>query len=182
MSDVVINSSRKKIIFIGLFILIFGSIVLFLFNNLDHPTQYEGGKLGGKKAPSITLKSMIDDKTYSLDDLKGKIVFVNFFNTWCIPCNEEEPVLEQFIEENKDNPDFVFISIARQDSKDNIENWISEKKPTQDVVFDNGDISLAFGVTGQPETFAVNKSGVVSATLLSRASKESLDKMLEASK
>ena len=49
------------------------------------------------------------------------------------------------------------------------------------MIFDSGKISLAFGVTGQPETFAINKSGVVSATLLARATKASLNEMLVAS-
>lgn len=185
MTEIVEAPKNSKIIRIALiivFILIFGSVIFFLFSNLHTPTQYQGGKLGGKAAPTIKFKSMVDNETYSLQDLKGKIVFVNFFNTWCVPCNEEEPVLKEFIEENKDDPDFVFISIAREDSKDNIKAYISEDDPIQDVVFDEGEISLAFGVTGQPETFAVNKEGIVSATLLSRASKASLDKMLAASR
>lgn len=164
------------------FLVVFGVVIIFLFSNLHTPTQYQGGKLGGKKAPVVKLKSMVSGDTYSLEDLKGKIVFVNFFNTWCVPCNEEEPVLNEFINENKDDPDFVFISIAREDSKDNIKNFISEDDPVQDVVFDEGELSLAFGVTGQPETFAINKNGIVSATLLSRASKASLDEMLAASR
>ncbi len=175
------NSKKIRILAILSFLLIFGGVIIFLFNNLDTPTQYKGGKLGGKDVPTINLTSMKDSKSYSISDLKGKIVFVNFFNTWCIPCNEEEPVLEEFIAENKDNPDFVFISIARQDSRENIERWIKEKNPSQDVIFDSGKISLAFGVTGQPETFAINKSGVVSATLLARATKASLNEMLVAS-
>ena len=89
--------------------------------------------------------------------------------------------VNKVIEANKDNPDFIFISIARQDSKDNINKWISEKNPTQDVVFDDGEISLAFGVTGQPETFAIGKDGIVSSTLLARASQKSLNEMLSAS-
>lgn len=175
------NTKNIRIGLIIIFLLVFGGIVFFLFGNLKTPTQYQGGKIAGKPAPSIQLTSMIDKKTYSIYDLKGKTVFVNFFNTWCIPCKEEEPVLEDFIAANKDNPDFIFISIARQDSKDNINKWISEKNPTQDVVFDGGEISLAFGVTGQPETFAIGKDGIVSSTLLARASQKSLNEMLSAS-
>jgi len=170
--DVKKNSKNIRIAMILAFLVVFGVVVIFLFSNLHTPTQYQGGKLGGKQAPTVKLKSMVSGDTYSLEDLKGKIVFVNFFNTWCVPCNEEEPVLNEFINENKDDPDFVFISIAREDSKDNIKNFISEEEP----------VSLAFGVTGQPETFAINKNGIVSATLLSRASKSSLDQMLAASR
>lgn len=176
------NSKNIRIAMILAFLVVFGAVVIFLFSNLHTPTQYQGGKLGGKQAPTVKLKSMVSGDTYSLADLKGKIVFVNFFNTWCVPCNEEEPVLNEFINENKDDPDFVFISIAREDSKDNIKNFILEEEPVQDVIFDEGELSLAFGVTGQPETFAINKNGIVSATLLSRASKSSLDQMLAASR
>ena len=178
-----VNKSKNiRVALIVIFILIFGGIILFLFKNLEEPTQYQGGKMGGKAAPQVALMSMVDGKTYTLSDLKGKTIFVNFFNTWCIPCNEEEPVLEKFVEDNKSDPNFVFISIARQDSKDNIKSWISETKPTQDVVFDEGEISLAFGVTGQPETFSINPDGIISGTLLARASEKSLYDMLEASK
>lgn len=176
------NTRTIRIVLIVVFLAIFGAVVIFLFSNLHTPTQYQGGKLGGKTAPSVKLKSMISGDTYTLQDLKDKIVFVNFFNTWCVPCIEEEPVLNEFIDEHKDDPDFVFISIAREDSRDNIKNFISKDKPIQDVIFDEGELSLAFGVTGQPETFAINKEGIVSATLLSRASKASLDEMLAASR
>ena len=171
------DTKKIKLIILAVFVIIFGSFIYFLANNLDTPTSYKGGRIGGKSVPDLTLKTM-DGKTINLTSLQGKTVFINFFNTWCVPCQEEEPVLDQFIRENSSNPDFVFISIARQDSKENIQNWIDEKKPSQYVVFDDGDISLAFGVTGQPETYAINKNGIVSATLLSRASSKSLDQML----
>lgn len=182
MSEVVKanNSKNVRIVLILVFVLIFGFVIYFFSNNLDTPTQYRGGKLLDQQAPDIKLKSFVDGTTYTIADLKGKTVFVNFFNSWCIPCVEEEPALKEFIDENKSNPNFVFISIARQDSKENIQNWIDENNPIQDVIFDEGEISLAFGVTGQPETFAINPEGIVSGTFLSRASKGTLNEMLVA--
>ena len=60
------NSKKIRILAILSFLLIFGGFIIFLFNNLDTPTQYKGGKLGGKDVPTINLTSMKDSKNYSI--------------------------------------------------------------------------------------------------------------------
>ena len=104
---------------------------------------------------------------------------VNFFNSWCIPCQEEEPALLEFSREMKSkDEDFVFIGIVRDDSEKNIRNWVKGRDLPFTVVFDeNESAAIAFGTTGQPETYVINSSGVVVSSLLSRASADTLNRM-----
>lgn len=156
--------------------------VLFFSSRLDSSPTYSGGKALGKSAPNVKLETL-DGEIISLGDFKGKRVIVNFFNSWCIPCQEEEPALKEFARQHASDPDFVFIGIVRDDSKENIRQWEKETGAPFEVVFDvDEEAKIAFGTTGQPETYAIDRDGIVRASLLSRASVNSLNKMWDATR
>ena len=84
----------------------------------------------GDKAPVFTCKT-IDGKTIDLSKLQGKIVMINFFATWCGPCNLELPVLQKNIWDkykNKDN--FQLIILGRQHNESEVSNFVKSKKFT----------------------------------------------------
>lgn len=154
--------------------------VIFFSSRLNSSPSYTGGKVVGKNVPDVTVTTL-EGKDISLRSLEGKRVIVNFFNSWCIPCQEEEPALQEFAQNHEGDPDFVFIGIARDDSDSNIRTWAQSREVPFEVTLDSNEAaSISFGTTGQPETYAINKNGQVVASLLSRASVDSLEEMWNA--
>ncbi len=174
------KNTKRTLIKLGAFIgvvALIGAFALFFSSRLETQAQYRGGKVVGQAVPDVELQA-IDGETIRLRDLAGKTVFVNFFNSWCVPCREEEPALAEFANQRKDDEDFVFIGIVRDDSRKNIEQWAASRDVPFIIAFDeNESASIAFGTTGQPETYAIDRNGRVVASLLSRASVDTLNEM-----
>lgn len=82
----------------------------------------------GDKAPLFTCKT-IDGKIIDISKLQGKIIMINFFATWCGPCNLELPVLQKNVwEKYKNNPDFVLVILGREHSEKEVKDYVTEKK------------------------------------------------------
>lgn len=95
-----------------------------------------------------------------LSDLKGKVVVLNFFTTWCPPCIEEAPELQKFETNYKGNAKLLFID--REEPRERVQKFIAEHKTTSTYLLDpKNDLSKKYGVVGQPETFVIDKQSVV---------------------
>ena len=175
------TSSRKSLIIrfaiFGLVLTLLIGTVSFFSSRLDTPPNYSGGKVVGKIVPDVTVVAL-DGEKVSLRGLSGKRVIINFFNSWCVPCQEELPALQEFARKYQSDPDFVFIGIARDDSEQNIRNWAENNDVPFDIVLDPGqDAAIGFGTTGQPETYAIEPDGRVVGSLLARATVQSLEEL-----
>jgi len=90
----------------------------------------------GEKAPLFTCKT-IDGKTIDINRLKGKIIMINFFATWCGPCNLELPVLQKNIwDRYKNNPDFELVIIGREHNETEVKNFVKSKSFTMPFAAD----------------------------------------------
>ena len=86
---------------------------------------------------------------------------MNFWNSWCIPCRQEESALSTFYAAHRSEPDFAMVGIVRDDSNDAIRQYVAANHITWPVAFDpNGTAGLGFGTTGQPETYVISPTGV----------------------
>lgn len=123
------------------------------------------GKVGsdpGQCAPQVLLQST-DLRTFDLSKLKGKVVVVNFWATWCEPCIEELPSLEALYQKKMPNVEFVSISID-EDQK-SIDRFF-EKNPHIQVTFPilkdfDKKVASQWKTFKVPETFIVDKKGIV---------------------
>jgi thiol-disulfide isomerase/thioredoxin len=101
-----------------------------------------------------------DGKTYHLSDLRGKVVFLNFWATWCGTCREEMPAMDQLARSL--GPDFVILAVATNDSWDAIHKYFPNGTPMM-VVLDNDDeqggAAAKWGTTKLPETYLIDKEG-----------------------
>jgi len=79
-----------------------------------------------KEAPDFTLTDL-SGKTISLSDLKGKVIFVNFWATWCGPCRHEIPDFIEFYKENKDNG-VVILGVSVDKSANKVRDFVEENK------------------------------------------------------
>lgn len=99
----------RRLLFLVMVGLIFWALYQSLYNN--QPTRPEVGDL----APNFTLTTL-DGKESSLEDLKGKVVMINFWASWCEPCRTEMPAMQEAYEKYKDQGfEIVAVNIAETD-------------------------------------------------------------------
>jgi peroxiredoxin len=90
----------------------------------------------GSEMPEFSVVTL-DGKSISSDDLYGKVVLINFFATWCVPCNLELPLVEKEIwAKYKDNEDFVLLIIDREEKAGVVKAFIEKKKWTMPFCLD----------------------------------------------
>lgn len=116
------------------------------------------GQVRSGLAPDFTLTTF-DNRQVSLKDLRGKVVVLNFWASWCQPCRIEAAYLENTWRKYKDKG-VVFIGVDYVDTELNALAYIKEF----DITYFNGPdlgtrISQAYGIKGVPETFYIAKNG-----------------------
>ncbi len=113
-----------------------------------------------RAAPAFDLTSL-EHQPVSSRALRGKTYIVNFWNSWCIPCRQEEPVLEAFYAAHRSEPDFAMVGIVRDDEESAVRSYVAANNVPWPIAFDpDGRAALGFGTTGQPETYLISPSGV----------------------
>jgi cytochrome c biogenesis protein CcmG/thiol:disulfide interchange protein DsbE len=116
--------------------------------------------LVGKPAPDFTLEPLGGGAPVQLSALGGKPAVVNFWATWCVPCQAEHPVLlalaRQF--EGKVN----FLGVVYQDKPEAIQAWLERRGTAYPQLVDVGSrAALAYGVYGVPETYVIDANGII---------------------
>jgi len=120
--------------------------------------RYIYSPLIGRQAPPFTL-TLFDGKKVSLEDFRGKAVFLNFWASWCPPCRAEARDLEAAWQRFKDQ-DIVFLGIDIQDTEEAALAFIKEFNITYPNGRDaSGKIAIDYGVWGIPETFFIDARG-----------------------
>ena len=110
-------------------------------------------------APAFSLTST-DGKPVTSAALKGKTYVVNFWNSWCIPCRQEEPALKSFYAAHHTDADFAMVGIVRDDEPSPVRAYVAANDIGWPIAFDpQGRAGLGFGTTGQPETYVIGPSG-----------------------
>ena len=116
--------------------------------------------LVGKGVPALAGTEVDDDGTYDIDDHRGEWVLVNFFATWCIPCQEEHDDLVRFAEAYEGEASVV--SVVFSDQASDVERFFERRGGDWPVLRDDdGGIATAFGVARVPESYLVAPNGDV---------------------
>jgi len=123
-------------------------------------SQPSGRPLPGQAAPDFTLV-LLDGSTFSLSDQRGKAVVLNFWASWCPPCEEEAPDLQAVWEEYGEKG-VAFVGIAYKDEDAAVRDFLAGHGITYPVGLDpTGQIASLYGITGVPETFVLDAEGRV---------------------
>ena len=120
----------------------------------------ENGPEVGKPAPDFTLVDR-KGKTWNLAQLKGQVVFVNFWATWCPPCLHEMPSMQKLYS-SMPTDSFKMLAILYNDKPEVADKVVAKYKYTFPVLIDPGNkTGMAYGLTGVPETYIIDKQGVL---------------------
>jgi cytochrome c biogenesis protein CcmG, thiol:disulfide interchange protein DsbE len=116
----------------------------------------------GDPVPDAELPRLDGEGTGSIADLRGKWVLVNFWASWCDPCRDEAPALQDFYERHGGDR-FVVLGIDSQDLSGDALGFVDEFGLTYPMLRDaEGERFDEFGITGLPESFLVDPNGGVS--------------------
>jgi len=134
--------------------------------------------LVGQTAPGIN-GSTLGGGSFDLSSLRGRWVVVNFFASWCPPCQQEEPELVAFAYAHRSPGDAALVGVVFDDAASTAHNFMQSTGATWPAVIDpNGQTALNYGVRGPPETFIVSPDGTVVVHLDGPVTAASLDHWL----
>ena len=128
---------------------------------LDAPDYKEAlqelATLDAKRADADFTATDITGKSWTLSQLKGKVVVVNFWATWCPPCRKEMPDLNALYNEFKDKG-LVILAISDEDDAV-VKKFIDEKKYTYPILLDHGAVHKTYEIGGIPKSFVYDREG-----------------------
>ena len=140
----------------------------------------------GMTAPDFRLPDL-QGKTQRLSDYRGKVVFLNFWATWCKPCKEEMPSM-QVLWENLKNQDFMMLAVSmdRVTTTKDIPSFVESLKLSFPILTDSwGQTDKRYKLMGVPQTYIIDQNGVLSEKVIGprdwtrRESIETIVRMLQ---
>lgn len=133
------------------------------FYKIDEPKAIETSNVStgigvGMVAPSFTLKNLAGEEV-NLKDYKGKKVMLNFWATWCPPCKEEMPAMEEFYNNESGNVEILAINL---DPQNDVKSFVEKNHLTFPVLLDElGTTQQTYQVISIPTTFILDEQGLI---------------------
>jgi peroxiredoxin len=125
-------------------------------------TDESGPPRIGEPAREYAAPTLAGD-TVALSDLRGRVVLLNLWATWCGPCRAETPYLQSVFEEHRDDGlEIVGISMDTRDAADDIAMFVEEYEVTYTILHDGRMVGMElYQVLGLPATFLIDREGVL---------------------
>lgn len=146
--------------------LIYFMIVLtFPLHTAGAQSPWGINELVGKNAPDLSLRD-INDKTVSLSSLRGNVVLINFWATWCPPCRAEMSSLNKLYKEYK-GKGFTVVAVSKDRSVTYVKDYLSKNPVDFPILMDfDNKASKQFRVFSLPTSFLLDKNGVITELFL----------------
>ena len=172
----ILKNNRSNIVFITL-------ALIFLFSTDAKAYLQQGLMKVGFFQPKLEIKEsfkenkdylnfqMVNDKSevISLADLKGKVVFLNFWATWCPPCIAEMPSIQILHDKFKDDNEVIILTLEIESKKENANQFMRRKNLNLPVYYPNSAIPSELFNGNLPTTVILDKEGNIAHTTLGMA-------------
>ncbi|CAH0164064.1 thiol-disulfide oxidoreductase ResA [Peribacillus sp. NPDC101481] len=171
------DKKKRRLISRTIILLLLGAALVFaLYTNFTKDKNESLRK--GSDAPNFVLTDM-EGKEHKLSDYKGKGVFLNFWGTYCKPCEYEMPYMENQYKNFKDQGvEILAVNVGESDYA--VNNFITKHDLTFPVMIDKGrEVENAYRVDILPVTFLVDKEGKVIDIITGALTEESIQKHME---
>jgi cytochrome c biogenesis protein CcmG, thiol:disulfide interchange protein DsbE len=157
-------TGKKLIVLFSALIALSLLLLTFINNKPKHAIAV------GLYAPDLEVRDEISGRRIVSGDLKNKVLFVNFWASWCQPCREEMPSLDSLVKDLSGNKQFQVITILYKDPYQNGTAYMKQNGFTFPVYSDSNDVTARnFGVTGVPETYIIDKKGILKKRVIGPA-------------
>ena len=131
------------------------------------------------KAPDFNLKDQYG-VTHSLENYKGKVIFLNFWATWCPPCKKEMPDIENIYKEYGENKKDVVILGVNSEKENEVKKFLKDKGYTFPTVIDeNSEVMRKYFIQAFPTSFVIDKEGNVYGYVMGGLTKEQIKQVIE---
>jgi cytochrome c biogenesis protein CcmG/thiol:disulfide interchange protein DsbE len=156
---------------------IFVGLVVFFAIGLTRDPREVPSPFIGKAAPAFTLTQLHDEKiAFTPADMKGKVWLLNVWASWCVSCRVEHPLLVEMSKQNV----VPIVGLNYKDKRDEGLQWLAKfGNPYVLSAFDvEGRVGIDYGVYGVPETFVIDKQGVIRYKQIGPVTPEALEKKI----
>ena len=181
-------AKKRNLIFLAA-----GIPIAALFALMGWAVAHTGGQPGGlgvnsefgeigveRRAAPDFIKDSLSGESVSLSGLRGKVIVVDFWTSWCGPCRFEAPTLAEVYREYAPRG-VEFIGVAIWDDRDSVEDHIQQFDLTYlNLIDEKGRIAIDYGVAGIPEKFFIDVNGDVVRKFVGPMDAESLREALDA--
>lgn len=155
------SAARWRWIAGAVLVAVTAAVALVFASAFGHDPNYVPSALLGKAAPDFQLRTLDGGALVQLSDLRGKVVLVNFWASWCMECRTEEPVLGGTMSEYQGRG-VVVLGVSFQDQDAQALAYASRSSIDWPLLVDpDSKTALAYGVGGIPETFFIDATGKV---------------------
>lgn len=141
-------------------LVIFIGLVVVLAVGLNRDPRLVPSPLIGKPVPAFELPQLHDpEQTFGADDLKGQVSLLNVWASWCASCRIEHPLLLSVAQQNA----VPVYGLNYKDARDDAIHWLRRLgDPYSAIAFDlEGKVGIDLGVYGAPETYIIDKNGMI---------------------
>ncbi len=170
---------------IGLNVVVWCSVVVLALLSLVPAAMFDvgadGGSAGkegsgtrpGERAPDFVL-SNLDGERARLSDFRGQAVLLNFWASWCPPCQAEMPLLEEY--HQRYSPYLVILAVNDDEKADEVTTFVHEMSLTFPVLLDvQEEVARMYGITALPTSFFIDGEGVVQSVWVGMLMREDMD-------
>ena len=156
---------------------IFAILVVFLAIGLTKDPRMVPSPFIGKPAPAFTLAKLHEPAaSFTPEEMKGKVWLLNVWASWCVSCKVEHPLLNEMNRQGV----VPIVGLNYKDARNDATKWLRQNgDPYLFSVSDiDGKVGIDYGVYGAPETFVIDKQGVIRYKQIGPITPEALDKTI----